>query len=123
MYLNENKDYAWLKDARCRNIFLLTDAECDACSSPEEMSNANIRKIHELFFPEKGDIDGAVKAIAICEKCPVRADCLKESLENNERIGIWGGTSGRTRRRITRMKNIVSLTQTIVPDDEDYEEE
>lgn len=54
----------------------------------------------ELWFPEKG---GAVEpARAICQRCTVAAECLDYALTNNERFGMWGGVSERTRRTLTQ---------------------
>lgn len=30
-------------------------------------------------------------ALRLCEDCAVRADCLEEAVERQERFGIWGG--------------------------------
>ena len=43
----------------------------------------------ELWFPDEGD-DGA-KAIAICLRCPSRAQCLEGAIARGEDSGIWGG--------------------------------
>ena len=44
----------------------------------------------DLFFSdEPAEIQ---KALAICERCPVRAKCLADALEREE-YGIWGGTT------------------------------
>lgn len=54
----------------------------------------------EAFFPEKGGSTREAKKI--CEVCPVRAQCLANALEHDERFGIWGGLSERERRRLKR---------------------
>jgi WhiB family redox-sensing transcriptional regulator len=36
----------------------------------------------------------------ICKQCPVRATCLTNALVNDERYGVWGGTSGRQRAKL-----------------------
>lgn len=52
----------------------------------------------EAFFPEKG---GSTKqAKAVCKRCPITEKCLQYALANEERYGIWGGTSERERRNI-----------------------
>ncbi|PWJ23302.1 transcription factor WhiB [Branchiibius hedensis] len=57
----------------------------------------------EIFFPEKG---GSTKeAERICRRCPVAAECLDQALANDERFGVWGGVSERTRRRLTHATN------------------
>jgi WhiB family redox-sensing transcriptional regulator len=53
----------------------------------------------ELWFPDKGDAVSAQLARAICQQCPVRAECLAEALENNFGYGIWGGLSIKERQR------------------------
>ena len=52
----------------------------------------------EAFFPEKGGSTKAPKEI--CERCEVKAECLTFALVNNERFGVWGGMSERTRKRL-----------------------
>lgn len=50
------------------------------------------------FFPDRGG--SVLAAKKICAACGVRAECLEYALANNERFGIWGGTSERERRRL-----------------------
>ena len=57
----------WHKDAACAG----RDAAC--------------------WFPERGET--AEPARAVCAKCLVRVDCLAFALDNDERFGVWGGTS------------------------------
>ena len=47
----------------------------------------------EAFFPEKGGSTREAKRV--CVGCDVRAACLEYALANDERFGIWGGTSER----------------------------
>ena len=48
------------------------------------------------FFPQtKAE---ARAALAVCNVCPVREDCLEHALETNERFGVWGGTTEKERR-------------------------
>ncbi len=54
----------------------------------------------EAFFPEKGG--SVTEAKRICRLCEVEAECLEYALANNERFGIWGGTTERERRRLKR---------------------
>lgn len=55
----------------------------------------------EAFFPEVGKSPRAAQQV--CMACPVRTDCLTEALENNERHGIWGGTTETQRRRLRQL--------------------
>nr|WP_264000490.1 WhiB family transcriptional regulator [Mycolicibacillus trivialis] len=54
----------------------------------------------EAFFPEKGGSTREAKKI--CQRCPVRGECLEYALAHDERFGIWGGLSERERRRLKR---------------------
>lgn len=56
----------------------------------------------DLFFPERG---ASVKeAIAVCNGCAVREDCLDYAIETGTKHGIWGGLSERGRRRLRRQR-------------------
>ncbi|MFD8577199.1 WhiB family transcriptional regulator [Streptomyces virginiae] len=61
----------------------------------------------ESFFPEQGG--STFQAKKVCGACDVRAQCLEYALANNERYGIWGGTSERERRRITAARTAPAL--------------
>lgn len=54
-----------------------------------------------IFFPERGQDSEAAKRV--CMRCPVRERCLDyaEGVPK-ERSGVWGGLSGRERKRIRR---------------------
>ena len=54
----------------------------------------------EAFFPEKGGSTRDAKKI--CSSCEVRTQCLEYALENDERLGIWGGLSERERRKLRK---------------------
>jgi WhiB family redox-sensing transcriptional regulator len=32
-----------------------------------------------------------LRAKAVCESCPVRAECLNHAVRAGERYGVWGG--------------------------------
>lgn len=51
-----------------------------------------------IFFPEIGEDVAKVKRI--CKACDVKEECLKFSLDNDERFGIWGGLSEINRRKL-----------------------
>lgn len=55
-----------------------------------------------LFFPRTGSTDDAARARAVCRSCPVRAECLAESLVRPEQHGIWAGTNPGQRRSLRR---------------------
>jgi WhiB family redox-sensing transcriptional regulator len=54
----------------------------------------------EVFFPEKGE--RALNAIAICESCPVRFECLEYALDEDLDTGVYGGLSSNERRPLHR---------------------
>ena len=49
--------------------------------------------------------------VAVCDACPVRAECLTAALTRREKHGIWGGQSPdelkHLRRRMTRTRSAV----------------
>ena len=56
----------------------------------------------DMFFPARGESWIWRDAIAVCETCPVRVECLEFALDHNEKVGIWGGYTERQRRRMRR---------------------
>jgi WhiB family redox-sensing transcriptional regulator len=54
----------------------------------------------EIFHPATEE--EAEPAKAICASCVVRDPCLQHALAYRELEGIWGGTTGRERRRLLR---------------------
>lgn len=40
------------------------------------------------------------RAKVVCASCPVRKQCLRDSLENDDRWGIWGGYTAPERNRV-----------------------
>lgn len=54
----------------------------------------------DAHYPEKGESTTAAKAV--CEGCPVRAECLAYAVARNERFGVWGGLSERERRPLVK---------------------
>jgi WhiB family redox-sensing transcriptional regulator len=51
------------------------------------------------WFPERGQ--SSEQARAICRRCLVQRECLAYALDMGDKFpGIWGGTSGRERRRL-----------------------
>jgi WhiB family redox-sensing transcriptional regulator len=55
----------------------------------------------DMFFIERGaSLHGYDVARQICQRCPVREDCLAYAIDGAERFGIWGGLTERERRRL-----------------------
>jgi WhiB family transcriptional regulator, redox-sensing transcriptional regulator len=44
------------------------------------------------------------EAIAICEACPVRAECLEYAITAREQYGVWGGVREQDRKRLVRSR-------------------
>lgn len=59
----------------------------------------------DLFFPEAGkDFLGRIaEAKAVCNTCPIVADCLSWATENDEQ-GIWGASTYEERKRMSRRR-------------------
>lgn len=50
-------------------------------------------------------VERALTAIAICQSCPVRTDCLTEGMkEENIEYGIWGGLLAGERIKLARSR-------------------
>lgn len=54
----------------------------------------------DLFYTERGEPTQTARAV--CATCPVIVECLDFALRLNEPFGIWGGKSGRERKRLRR---------------------
>jgi WhiB family redox-sensing transcriptional regulator len=54
----------------------------------------------DLFFPISEEEAGP--ALAFCNACPIRQECLAWALKNGERYGVWGGLTEQQRRRLQR---------------------
>lgn len=53
-------------------------------------------------FPERADVDAVRRALKVCARCDVAAQCLEYALRNNETRGVWGGKTVLMRRRMRR---------------------
>lgn len=57
----------------------------------------------EVFHPGRGSAASETDAaLAMCAVCPVVEQCLAYALNTNQKLGIWGGTTGRDRRQLIR---------------------
>jgi WhiB family redox-sensing transcriptional regulator len=57
-----------------------------------------------LFFSDQPGEQAEAKAM--CHRCPVAAHCLVDAIRNNEKFGIFGGTSPADRRRLKASINL-----------------
>jgi WhiB family redox-sensing transcriptional regulator len=58
-----------------------------------------------VFFPGRGQSGAVAAAKAICNGCPVAAECLTEAMLDPMNSGIWGASSHRQRRIIRSTNN------------------
>ena len=56
--------------------------------------------------PDRLFVQGAAqnRAKAICFGCPVRTECVADSLDNEIEFGVWGGMTERERRALLRRR-------------------
>jgi WhiB family transcriptional regulator, redox-sensing transcriptional regulator len=72
----------------------------DLVNRPRWMAAAACKGQTDLFYIDRGGDTRAAKAI--CNDCPVWAQCLAHAIEHGERFGIWGGTSTIDRKHLRR---------------------
>jgi WhiB family redox-sensing transcriptional regulator len=77
-------------------------ASASRCSPTRPSRSHELHAPADLFFPERdGNANDDVReARAVCSTCPVRVECLDHALDNDERLGVWGGTSRLERRHL-----------------------
>lgn len=62
----------------------------------------------DIFFPEAGGISKETsQAKAICERCPVKVECLEDALVGNVGYGIWGGLTPVERNALKKLRKKV----------------
>ena len=59
-----------------------------------------------VFFPVSDTFAGEAKAI--CETCPVRAECLEYAIGTRQPDGVWGGLTAVERHRVIRRRQKVA---------------
>lgn len=60
----------------------------------------------EVFFPTRGET--IKQAEKFCDDCPVKVQCLDFAITRSFKVGVWGGTSARSRRDLTKAKKLKS---------------
>ena len=63
----------------------------DTTPLPWMAQAACIGKTADLFYPERHDAVEVKYAVAICQACPVRQECLAHAIATGEDHGVWGG--------------------------------
>jgi WhiB family redox-sensing transcriptional regulator len=74
----------------------------------------------DAWHPERDDPNGAANAAVarrVCHRCPVRTECLAHALLNDEREGIWGGTTPNQRKAIRRANQSTTSAASPTPDE------
>lgn len=68
--------------------------------------------------PDRLFVQGAAqnRAKAICAGCPVRTECLADSLDNQIEFGVWGGMTERERRALLRRRPDVASWRALLED-------
>lgn len=59
-----------------------------------------------IFFPAEYTLVDA-RAIAACQRCPVRHACLQWALDTGQEFGVWGGLTEDQRRFINTSRSRV----------------
>ena len=54
------------------------------------------------------------KAKVVCQRCPVRTECLADALDNRVEFGVWGGMTERERRALLRRRPEVTCWRTLL---------
>lgn len=59
-----------------------------------KIGGAECQQVPHIFFPEETlaiSRDETKAAKTICNRCPIKVECLTYALEAGEAFGIWGG--------------------------------
>lgn len=54
------------------------------------------------------------RAKQVCGRCPVKAECLVEALDNRIEWGVWGGMTERERRALLRRRPNVTTWKSVM---------
>lgn len=74
--------------------------------------------------PDELFVQGAAqnRAKSVCLSCPVRTECLADSLDNRVEFGVWGGMTERERRALLRRRpNVTSWRRLLQAARADFE--
>ncbi|WP_238154426.1 WhiB family transcriptional regulator [Ornithinimicrobium sufpigmenti] len=78
----------------------------------------------ELFFHPEAERGPSrrrrdQRATAVCEQCPVLAECREHALRVREPYGVWGGLTEEDREAILRGEPISADLQSREPDEDE----
>jgi WhiB family redox-sensing transcriptional regulator len=74
------------------------EAFLDAVRDPWRLQAACRGMNTELFYAQHPGEAPNPEALAACERCTVRAECLAYAVDRHDRHGIWGGLPPRRRQ-------------------------
>lgn len=100
--MKKDKEFSQLIKGFTKTVAPMFDLSDGACRDEDP----------EVFFPDRNNPSWH-KAKAICDKCPVRMQCLQWAIENNEQHGIWGGMVYRERLQHKRKYKRVTIKKEI----------
>lgn len=58
----------------------------------------------DLWHPDEGEGQTYMtnRAKEVCNRCPVKPECLDYAMRNGELLGVWGGTTPAERKRMRK---------------------
>jgi WhiB family transcriptional regulator, redox-sensing transcriptional regulator len=88
--------------------------------APPHLPEAACRRpgIDRLWFFPENDKEGRAKlrkAVHVCRSCPEIRACRAYALTDPTLVGVWGGTSGQTRRKLRRGERVSEIHLTEPP--------
>jgi Transcription factor WhiB len=92
----------WTDRAACRET--VTSSEADLFFSPD--SDDRRESFTEIVARE-------VAALAVCEQCPVRAECLAFAVATRQEHGVWGGRTETQVRRLVAQAGLAERRRPI----------
>lgn len=85
----------------------MTAAITDTANATWMTEGACHRADPDLFFPisaSEAGADQVRRAISICDRCGVEAECLRYALAHRIKHGIWGGRTEQQRESLIRAR-------------------
>ena len=90
--------------------------DADRDGTPAWMLDAACRGMDpDIFHPARGATLILRRALAVCAVCRVSQECLTYALDHNIDVGVWGGTTGESRRtELRRLRRIALRARSVV---------
>lgn len=58
----------------------------------------------ELFFPVGTNPGQVARAVSVCRRCDVAAECLEWAMAHDVQFGVWGGLGEQEREHLARRR-------------------